>query len=395
MKPTSATTLAEPAPPRAPSREIRVLLLDDAEATRQAGDLLVAEGYRVDVLDPAQMPEQLDSLELGPDRAVISDVDDAGRRTVDVLRSLRRRARGTPFILLSSHSAVRTATEIFDDRGYVCLRKPVAAEDLLRVLRRSALQQRMVRLQREAQRDLAPAQADLSARFQNALGSLWIAYQPIIDRGWRIWGYEALLRTEEPSLRNPPVFLQAAHDLGRVAELAELIWERATEPFLRFEPKAALFMNIDPNQLEMDELFPVHHPARRIADRVIFEVRGQAFDLEDTAVADRLAQLRTRGFRIAVDDLGAGSSGLAAIAQIEPDFVKLDGVLVRGVENHDRRQRLIGSISGLCSDLGIQCIASGVETRREFESLTQLGIGMYQGFFVGRPMPWGAPQSGG
>ncbi|MEZ4417537.1 MAG: EAL domain-containing protein [Gemmatimonadota bacterium] len=380
------------AKPKSP--ETRVMVVGDGEsAAGIAGELLVREGYRVDVIDAGCGPVSLEGIDLAEGQIVLSDLDDVTANTVDVLRSIRRQSRATPFILLSTDSSVQSAVTAFDSRAFVCVKKPVESEDLLRVVRRSALQQRMVRMQRETVPSIAPERTRLAERFDNALASLWIAYQPIIDRGWRIIGYEALLRTEEPTLRNPPDFLQAAADLGRVAELAEHIWLTAVDPFLRHEPKAALFMNVDPNQLMEGELFPKGHPVRLIADRVVFEVRAQAFALDDTAVLDRLATLRARGFRVAVDDLGAGSSGLAALAQLEPDFVKLDGVLVRGVENHDRRQRLIRSLSGLCVDLGIECIASGVETRRDFETLTQLGCTMFQGFFVGRPMPWGSAQT--
>ena len=384
----------------------RILLVGgERSAARSAGDVLVREGYRVDVIDAAHAPDNLSDVDLSGDPVVISDVDQGEAATVSVLRAIRRESRATPFILLSEDSSVRTATAAFDSRAFACVRKPVDHDELLHVVRRSALQQRLRTETVEPQSGAAAAPAvaaaesavapppdDLGQRFDSALDSLWMAFQPLIDRGWGIYGYEALLRTNEPSLKSPPDFLKAAEDLGRGAELSERIWDRATEPFLTVEPSAVLFMNIDPHQLTLEPLFPKGHPVRMLADRIVFEVRAQAFALEDADVLDRLARLRKRGFRIAIDDLGAGSSGLASLAQVEPDFVKLDSLLVRGVEGHDRKQRLVRSLQGLCGDLDIECIAMGVETRKEFESLTQLGVGMFQGFFVGRPMPWGAAQ---
>ena len=406
----------------------RILLVGgERSAARSAGDVLIREGYRVDVIDAEHAPRPLTEVDLTGNPVVISDVDQGEAATVSVLRAIRRESRATPFILLSADPSVRAATAAFDSRAFSCVRKPVDHDELLHVVRRSALQQQLgaasaapppatphapapgvpsvptdapdpagaevaVAMSAGASEDASIA--PLAERFDSALASLWMAFQPLIDRAWGIYGYEALLRTDEPTLRSPPDFLKAAEDLGRAGELSELIWERAAEPFLTVEPSAVLFMNIDPHQLTLEPLFPKTHPVRMLADRVVFEVRAQSFALEDDEVLDRLARLRSRGFRIAIDDLGAGSSGLASLAQIEPDFVKLDSLLVRGVEVHDRKQRLVRSLQGLCSDLDIECIAMGVETRKEFESLTQLGVGMFQGFFVGRPMPWGASQDG-
>ncbi len=364
----------------------RILLVGNG-ATALAGEVLVREGYRVDLIDGVDASE----LGLTGQEVVISDVDQTEQEAVAVIRAIRRESRATPFILLATDPGVESATAAFDSRSFACVRKPVDDRELLHAVRRTAIQQRYV-ARAEATRE---NDRGLEQRFESALSSLWMAFQPIIDRGWGITGYEALLRTDEPSLKSPPDFLRAAADLDRSAELSERIWEKAIEPFVAEEPSAVLFMNIDPHQLMLDPLFPKGHPVRQLADRVVFEVRAQAFDLEDPMVMERLALLRQQGFRIAIDDLGAGTSGLASLALVEPDFVKIDSVLVRGVEVHARRQRLVQSIGALCEDLGIECIAMGVETRKEFESLTALDVDRYQGYFVGRPLPWGQAETPG
>ena len=85
------------------------------------------------------------------------------------------------------------------------------------------------------------------------------------------------------------------------------------------------------------ELFSPAAPLSRIASRVVLEITERASLDELGDVAPRLAQLRGLGFRIAIDDLGAGYAGLTSFAQLEPEVVKVDMSLVRGIDSSDRK----------------------------------------------------------
>ena len=104
-------------------------------------------------------------------------------------------------------------------------------------------------------------------------------------------------------------------------------------------------------------------------------------------VEEKIWKLKESGCRFAVDDLGAGYAALTTFAQLEPEFVKLDGTLIRGVQRSERKKMIIGSMATLCIDLGIHVVAEGVESQEEFEVLRELGCTHFQGFFVGRPAP--------
>jgi EAL domain-containing protein (putative c-di-GMP-specific phosphodiesterase class I) len=91
------------------------------------------------------------------------------------------------------------------------------------------------------------------------------------------------------------------------------------------------------------------------------------------------------GYRIAVDDLGAGYAGLTSFAQLEPEVVKFDMSLVRGVDANPRKQRLIGAMSSLFSELGLLTISEGVETALERDALLHIGCNLLQGYLFGRP----------
>jgi EAL domain-containing protein (putative c-di-GMP-specific phosphodiesterase class I) len=91
------------------------------------------------------------------------------------------------------------------------------------------------------------------------------------------------------------------------------------------------------------------------------------------------------GFRLAIDDLGAGYSGLSSLAEVEPEVVKLDMTLVRGIEAEPTKRKVVHAVCALGRDLGIKVIAEGVETSAERDALLELGCDLLQGFFFARP----------
>jgi EAL domain-containing protein (putative c-di-GMP-specific phosphodiesterase class I) len=101
------------------------------------------------------------------------------------------------------------------------------------------------------------------------------------------------------------------------------------------------------------------------------------------------------GFKIAVDDLGAGYAGLTSFAQLEPEVVKVDMSIVRGIDLSSTKQKLLGSIAGLCRDLRIDLIAEGIETAAERDTVARLGGDLCQGYFFARPgRPYPVPSFG-
>jgi blue light- and temperature-responsive anti-repressor len=101
--------------------------------------------------------------------------------------------------------------------------------------------------------------------------------------------------------------------------------------------------------------------------------------------AERINAYRARGLRLAIDDFGAGYSGLNLLADFQPDAIKLDMKLVRGIDRHGPRQAIVRALIQVCDDLGIEVIAEGVETREEFAWFRDRGVRLYQGYLFGRP----------
>lgn len=91
------------------------------------------------------------------------------------------------------------------------------------------------------------------------------------------------------------------------------------------------------------------------------------------------------GFRIAIDDFGAGFAGVTWLADLRPDIVKLDQALIRGVDRDEGRRAIIRGLKRICDDLGSELVAEGVETPEELDALQDAGISLYQGFLFARP----------
>ena len=102
-----------------------------------------------------------------------------------------------------------------------------------------------------------------------------------------------------------------------------------------------------------------------------------------------IAPLRARGARLAVDDMGAGYSGLRQITSVRPGYLKLDRSLISGIDGDDERAALVGALAGYSSKVGSLLVAEGVETEEELAVVRALGVPLVQGFYFSRPAaPW-------
>jgi len=103
--------------------------------------------------------------------------------------------------------------------------------------------------------------------------------------------------------------------------------------------------------------------------------------------------LRKLGYRIAVDDLGAGYAALGALASLEPEIVKLDMSLIRDLDKQPKKRRVVAAIATLCRELGGKVVAEGVETPAERAVITESGIDLIQGYLLAKPARGFAPVS--
>ncbi len=217
---------------------------------------------------------------------------------------------------------------------------------------------------------------------------LFLAAQPIVRAGdGAIFGYELLLRSCSRRLPDPGAVLEAAERLGRVADVGRVV--RRLAAAVEIPEETSLFVNVHSLELEDDDLYGGATPLTDSARLVVLEVteRGRIESVPD--LHSRISRLRALGYRIAVDDFGAGYAALNSFATLHPDVAKLDMALVRGVDHDRYRQQLIASVRAMCRDLDILVVAEGIETEAERAALVDLGCDLLQGFLIGRPRPLG------
>lgn len=126
-------------------------------------------------------------------------------------------------------------------------------------------------------------------------------------------------------------------------------------------------------------------------NRIIFEfTEGEPVDNPEH-LGRIIAAYRDAGFRTAIDDFGAGYSGLTLLAKFQPDIVKLDMELVRGIDSDRVRRSIVASIRRMCDELGIVLVAEGIETLGEYAILRDLGVSLLQGFLFAKPQTEALP----
>lgn len=241
-----------------------------------------------------------------------------------------------------------------------------------RVTRRAALR-----------RDLAGAIHD---------GSVRAVYQPVVDvAARRAWGVEVLARWHHPDHGDvpPAEFVAIAEELGIVADLDAAVREQALAAIGGAGDGMRLAMNATGSELRgPDELARLRELLARSGVppvRVMVELSERVAVADLDAVAAAVARLRETDVMVAIDDFGVGDAGLAALARLRPDVVKIDGSLVRGADDDADARLLLEAVVTLSRSLGAEIIAEGAETLEQLQRVRRLGVRLVQGFLVGRP----------
>ncbi|HEX2500593.1 MAG TPA: EAL domain-containing protein [Methylomirabilota bacterium] len=377
---------AEAARPRG-----RVLVVDDERDLLEIlGAMLTEVGWHVDTAPNGRAALVL--VDAHRYDVVLSDIDMPGINGVELLREIRARDLDVPVLLITGHPRVETAVEALEHGALRYLQKPLRERDLLTAVEDAARLHRMARLKREALaaiglEDRLPAdRAGLETRFNHALATVRLVFQPILRAAdGTVFGYEALVRTEEPSIPSPGALFEAAERLGRVHEVGGVVRDRAAA-FLTRVPSLTLFVNLHALELMDDSLLSPAAALSGHAKSVVLELTERSSFEHVPNLRARVSLLRRLGYRLAVDDLGAGYAGLNSFAALNPHVVKLDMTLVRGADREPVKQRVIGSMASLCREFGIMVVAEGIETPAERDTVISLGCDLIQGYLLGRPM---------
>ena len=217
-------------------------------------------------------------------------------------------------------------------------------------------------------------------------------FQPIIDvQKAAIEGFEALSRGPSDSPLHPaPVLFETAERGNRSLELENECLHATHQAWQGTHRTQTLFVNVSPSnltpvQFDRGILKVLLEPVTTPPDRVVIEL-SERFPTADMDELKRsLKWLKDRGFSVALDDLGAGYSGLKLWSEVEPDYVKIDRHFIRDIHEDLIKREFVRSVMQLSQRLNCRVVAEGVERLQELEVLQDLGLRYIQGFLFGRP----------
>lgn len=369
----------------------RVLVVDDERiVARVLARVLESAGHEVQSCFDGT--EALGLLERSQFDVILSDISMPGLDGIELLRAVRSRDLDLPVVLITGAPSMHSAINAVEYGALRYLQKPVESAVLCQTIERAVSLHRVALLRREMLTAVGASgmclsdRAGLEVRFERALGELYMVFQPVVSWAARsVFAYEAFVRSHEESLRTPRELFDAAERLGRLKDLTARIHQLCGARLSSLPEYALLFVNLHVRDLIGFVDFARSSSLVPVAHRVVLELTERAALDQIPDIQAKVAELRQYGFRIALDDIGAGYAGLNSFTMLDPDIVKLDNLLIRDLDSAPTKRRLVASMTRLCSDLGMQVVAEGIETAAERDVLLELGCDLMQGFLFAHP----------
>lgn len=219
-----------------------------------------------------------------------------------------------------------------------------------------------------------------------------VEYQPIVFlSSGEVLGWEALIRgTPQSSFERPEVIFGYAEELGLLYLTEKVCRAIAISNINGLGPEQKLFLNVHPRtvsdpQFVRGETLNMLREYGLVPRNVVFEITEHHNIKDYISFIRTLEHYRSQGYQVAVDDVGAGFSGLYSIAEIRPDFIKIDMSLIRDIDSNPARQAVVESLVTLAGKINSRVIAEGIETQNELNTLLALGVHYGQGYYLARP----------
>jgi EAL domain-containing protein (putative c-di-GMP-specific phosphodiesterase class I) len=371
---------------RGPSIGHVLIVDDDPTIQRAVQRALTREGWATTIVNNGREAVAALAAKSASFDCVVSDVNMPELDGYGMVEALRAKDDGIPVLLITGEPTLEGAVRAIDLGAVSYLAKPFDQETLAAAVARAARRHGVERVRRRAEsysRELF--RDDVEARFARALERSWMAFQPIVNvKDRTIHAYEALLRTDEESLRRTDIFIATAERLAKVELLGRTVRAAVAREAVALPAGVNLFVNLHGLELSDEQLYDAKSALAQFAPQVVLEITERT-GIDPATGAARVAMLRKLGYRIAVDDLGAGYAALGALATLEPEVVKLDMSLVRDLDQQPRKRRIVAAITAMCRELGSHVVAEGVENRAELAACLDSGIELIQGYLLAKP----------
>ncbi len=223
---------------------------------------------------------------------------------------------------------------------------------------------------------------------------IYPVFQPITNtRTGQTIAIECLARWNSRKLGNvsPAEFIPAAEQWGLVSAITKVMIKKALVVAAAWPEHVKLSINLSPNDImsaeRVGELLEIVNTSGLSPKKLVFELTETAFIKNFDVAQAQLERLRASGAEVALDDFGAGYSSLSHVHALPLDKLKVDRRFIADIETNETSRSIIRHVSLLCGDLGICCVAEGVETNGQLKVLEDLGCSIIQGYLIARPMP--------
>ena len=221
---------------------------------------------------------------------------------------------------------------------------------------------------------------------------MYAVYQPIVSlTDGTVYGYEALSRISNNCFEiNIERLFVIATNFNRVWELEKLCRALSLEGAINMDAGKKLFLNVDPNIINDDEFMSGFtkkrlHKYGMDCHNIIFEITERVAVKDNKTFMASICHYKNQHYGIAIDDVGAGYSGLNMLAEVKPSYIKLDMGLIRDIDKDEIKQNLCKAMSDFGKNSGIKLIAEGIETKEELVTLIKFGVDYGQGYFLAMP----------
>lgn len=254
--------------------------------------------------------------------------------------------------------------------------------DLMRSFARLAQSEVQRTLEVQSRNDEMVALIDTTLTFQ----TFDMVYQPIIDlASGKITGVEALSRFRSKPYRPPNEWFDDAARVGKALQLEICVMRQALSVLSELPEELYLSLNANPETVASGQLTALFKDFP--TDRLVLEVT-EHIEVADWAALGRcLQELRKMGVKVAIDDAGAGYSGLQQMLRLRPEIIKLDRSLVDRIDEDPARRSLCAAMVHYAKETEAILVAEGIEREEEAEVLRALGVDRGQGFLLAKPMP--------
>jgi EAL domain-containing protein (putative c-di-GMP-specific phosphodiesterase class I)/DNA-binding NarL/FixJ family response regulator len=382
-------------------KPIRVLVAEDDVAVRGALTALIGDEPRLELVAAVGDADQaIAAAERERPDVALLDVRMPGGGGARAARGIKRACPETRILALSAYEDRDTVLEMVEAGVAGYLVKGSTIEKIVSSIERAANGQGSLSVevtgdvieelagQLAVQRRTDERRGRSQKRIRQALddpAALQLVFQPICKLDGTLVGSEALSRFRGPPKRGPEAWFAEASDVGLRTEL-ELVAIRAALAAVQSLPSnTCLAVNVSPATViapSFQKLIP-----KTDGRRIVVEVTEHAPIADYERMNEAVQRLKAEGVRLAIDDAGAGFASLRHILRLDPDFIKLDGTLIRGIAKDRSKQALAAGLISFAEKIGATIVAEGIETAGELNALAALGVQYGQGFYLARPVP--------